>query len=917
MKNTPRVFLITLLNLCVVTSLYAQRGKLSGRVFSGTSKEAVLQATVRLLNSDSIPLRSMLTDTAGRFSFAEVVTGNYILQISAINFATFNQIVLLPQNNNKLHIDSLFINPSYGALQGVTIVAKRTSIAVKTDTTEFAAGAFKVRKNGNVEDVFKKMPGVEVDKNGAIKAQGETVTRIFVDGKPFFGNDFKAVTQNFPADVIDKIQIIDKRSDQALATNVEDGVREKIINITLKKDRKRGMFGKEYVGIGTSGRYEARGNTNFFNNDRKISVVAAANNTGRNDNNGGDDASYDNWNGISDNRQLKLNYADKFGKNFDMSAWAGYDRTKTIKEQSINRKNIFTDSSTYYSENNHSQYTGNNYYAGVYFEYRPDTLTMVRFNQSAGYNNSHNNFSSVFGSTLPGDIKWNDGNRQADTRANTPNFNGQFSVNHRFSGSRRNIFFNFYNDINSNQNNKYNTSNNYFYPVDSTTYDILINQLQHVRNRNARLGSGVNYSEPLGEKGSINLGYSYNYTHNDVPRQIYDYNNQTQLYDLFNDSLSNHFDNNTYNNVVSLGYNYNSRKSGFGVGMKWQNGIIESRSFGKDSIYKQDFRGIAPNLSFYSNGKNKRLNIYYNFNLQAPQANQLQPVVDNTNPLFLRLGNPDLKYALVHNVRYNFNYYNPKRETGFNSNAGFSAIVDNIVNSNTFNSTTGAQVSKPINMDGAYNWNAWFSYFQPIFLGKDKIKWNVNVFTNGGRNVSVLNGEENISNNNFARVFMGVTYDAPKWFDLHTDVSFSRQESEYSLQPTLNNTSYFFNVSPNVTITPESGTEINIDYDYRQTTGQSAGFNTSINMLNADVVHYFTEKKNVWVKLKAYDLLKQNVSIWRNSGENFIQDTRANVLSRFVMLSLNFRLNKFNTKQENMDFIQPGSNPSGQGKVDM
>ena len=915
MKNTCAA-LIIILTLITSTNLFAQRGKLSGRVFSASTKEVVTQATIRLLNKDSIPLRTMLTDSSGRFSFNDINPGSYMLQVNALSFSAFNQIVLLPQNNNKLHLDSVFIQPSYDALQGVTIVSRRASIAVKTDTTEFTAGAFKVRRNGTVEDVFKKMPGLEVDKNGSIKAQGESVTKIYVDGKPFFGTDFKSVTQNFPADVIDKIQIIDKRSDQALATNVEDGVREKIINITLKKNRKSGVFGKEYIGIGTAGRYEARGNTNFFNNERKISIIAGANNTGRNDNNGGDDASYDNWNGISDNKQLKLNYADKFGKNFDLSAWAGYDRSKTVKEQAINRQNIFTDSSTYYTENNNSNYVGNNYYAGVYFEYRPDTLTMVRFNQSAGYNNSRNNFNSVFNSTLPGDVKWNDGNRQTSNHSTIPNFNGQLSINHRFSGSRRNIFFNFYNDVNNNRNNKYNLSNNYFYPVDSTDYDIAINQFQNFYNRNTRLGSTVSYSEPLGDRSSLNLSYNYNYTKNDVPREIYDFNNQTQLYDIFNDSLSNHFNNNTYNNVASLSYNYNAKKSGFGVGVKWQNGLIKSLSFDKDSIYKQTFSGISPNLNFYSNGKNKRLNIYYNFNLQAPQANQLQPVVDNTNPLYLKLGNPDLKYAQVHTVRYNFNYYNPKRETGFNSNAGFSAVMDNIVNSNTFNSTTGAQVSKPVNMDGAYNWNAWFSYFRPLYLGKDKLKWNLNLFTNGGRNVSLLNGEENISNSNFARVFLGLTYDAPKWIDLHTDVSFSRQESEYSLQPTLNNTSYFFNVSPNITLTPETNTEINIDYDYRQTTGQSAGFNTSVNMLNADVVHYFTEKKSVWLKLKAYDLLKQNVSIWRSSGDNYIQDTRANVLSRFVLLSLNFRLNKFNTKTDNMDFIQPGS-PAGQSKVDM
>lgn len=886
----------------------AQDGKVSGRVFSSTDKTVVGQATIKLLGKDSTVKRSALADSLGKFSFDGLAAGQYILQVQSLSFGGFNRDIVL-NRNDKMKLDSIFLQPSYGSLGGVVISAKRAAVVIKNDTTEFSASSFRVRKNGSVEDMLKKMPGVEVDKNGGVKTQGETVTQIYVDGKPFFGTDIKSVTQNFPADVIDKIQIIDKRSDQALATKVEDGVHERIINITLKKNRKRGVFGKDYAGYGTNNRYEAKANTNFFNNDRKISIIAGANNTGRNDNNnsGADDASYDTWNGTTDNKQVKINYADKFGKDFDFSAWAGYERNKNLRIQDIHRQNIFADSSTYYTETNNSNSVNNNFYTGLYFEYRPDTLTFVRFNEGASYNRNDYNSASVFNTNLQDNSKFNDGNRTYSNVGKTPSVNGQVSYNHRFAGSRRNLFINVNNNINTSKGELYNISNNYFFPVDSAAYSLLLNQRQLNNNRTTRIGATVSYSEPMGERSTLNVSYNYNYAVNDVPRQVFDFNNISQLYDILNDTLSNHYNNFSNNNVVSLNYNYGTKNVGFGAGARWQTATIQSHPVGKDSVFAQSYSGFAPNLSFYVNGKGTRFNMYYSFNLQAPQASQLQPLIDNTNPLYIRYGNPNLKFSEVHSVRYNFNYYNSHRETGFNSNASFNSIVNNISTSTTFY-TDGSQTTMPINTNGAYNWNAWFSYFSPIYFGKDKVKWNVNLYTNAFRNVAIRDGNENVNNTNYTKVFLGLTYDSPKWMDFHTDFSISRQSTDYSLQPDLSTTSYFVDVSPNITIIPITNTEINIDYDYRQTTGQAAGFNSSVNMLNADIVQYFGAKKAFWIKLKAYDLLNENVSIWRSASDNYIQDTRANVLSRFLLLSLNFRLNKFNSSNTANDNIPVDDN---------
>ena len=877
---------------------FAQQGKISGSILSASTKDAVAGAVIILTNADSSFRHSVITDESGRFYFNNVSPGFYNLLISAVGFETRTHPLTNISSKNKVLIDSIFLNPFFDTLQTVIVSAKRPSVNIKTDTTEFSASAFKVRKNATVEDMFQKMPGLEVDKNGGIKAQGETVTQIYVDGKPFFGTDLKSVTQNFPADIIDKIQIIDKRSDQALATKVEDGVREKIINITLKKDRKKGMFGKDYIGYGTENRYEGKLNTNIFNNERKISVIVAANNTNRNDNNnpGADDASYDNRNGITNTTQAKINYADKFGKNFDFSTYLNFEKNNNKRDEIFNRENIFGDSSSFYYENRKSRTITQSYNAGLYFEYRPDTLTFIRVNENAGYNINDFDLISAFNSTLADNAKLNDGNRLSNRRSKAPFANGQVSINRKLKKAGRNFFFNFNNNINNNLTDNFNISNNYFYPVDGNYYSQLLNQLQNNNNNSYTLGSSVSYTEPLGKNSSLNFSYNYRYAKNNTIKEAFDYNIITSLYDLFNDTLSNRFDNNNYNGTAGVTYNYGTSKFGFGAGLRRQDALVKSRSLTTDSIYDQNFSGIYPNLNLFINGKGKRFNLYYNFNLQAPQAFQLQPVVDNTNPLFLKLGNPELKFASVHNIRYNFNTYNAKKQTGFNSNAGIALINNNIANSNTFDNNTGSQVSVPINVDGAYNWNTWFSYFRPLAIHSNKIKWNISLFANGFKNINILNSEKNITLNDYERISTGFIYDAPEWIDVRFNVGLSRQRTIYSLESTLNNTSNFLEINPNVTFIPASGTEINIDYNYRQTTGQSADFNTTINMLNADVVQYLSKKKNVWVRLKAYDILQQNVSIWRSAGDNYIQDTKANVLSNFYLLSFNIRLNKFNHK---------------------
>lgn len=907
-----RYLSLIVISLGVVLTAFGQKGRIGGTVVT-SSKEALAGATISLvIPKDSVVKSTVLADSTGRFFFGDVPLGIYVVRIGALNYQMARKVVHLTATHAAIQLDSVLLQSSYESMGGITIVAHRRVMTVRNDTSEFNARAFRVRTNGTAEDLFKKVPGLEVDKSGGVKAQGEQVTQIYVDGKPFMGTDLKTVMENFPADVIDKIQIIDKKSDQALATNVEDGQHQKIINITLKKDRKRGVFGNDYLGGGTDGRYEAKSNTNMFSGDRKLSIVVGGNNDGRSDNSsstsGTTDATYNNWNGVTDYKQVKLNFANKIGKGFDYSLYGGYDRYKTVKDQDIERQNIFTDSSSYYHETDSTTSTYSKTEGGLYFEFKPDTLNFMRFNEAVGYASSSSYTNALFATTAADSSLVNNGSRYNGSTTKNPYINGNISFNHRFRGSRRSLFLNFSNNVNNTNTGAYTVSTNNFFPADSTAYQQFVNQFQKNPNRNSTYGTTISYSEPITARSTMNVSYNYNYGKNDVPQTAFDYDPATKTYDLPNDTLTNHFAAVNYQDNVTLSYNYGTSKTGFGAGVRWLDAITTSQSFDKDSSYRQGYTGFAPNLSFYANGTGKRFYIYYNFSVQAPQASQLQPVVNNTNPLYEVLGNPDLKYAETHTVHYWYNYYNAKKETGFNSSATFNDIVNYISNSTTIDNTTGSEVTQPVNLNGAYNWNAWFSYFRPLPIGQDRVKWNVNLWAQGSRNVNLLNGSDNVNTSNYAKFYLGFTYDTPKWLDLHTDFSLARQESDYSLEPTLNNVAYFLDVSPNITFVVAPRTEFNIDYDYRQSSGQSAGFNTSVNMLNADFVQYFDSKKDFWLKIKGYDLLNQNVSVWRTTGSNYVQDTRSNVLTRFVLVSLNIRINKFLAPPT------PSQDPNGEPK---
>ena len=877
--NLWRLFIIPFLSFLIVPA--SAQKKLQSRVI--TADSLPIQAVITYQKTDSSVVTKMITDSAGYFSYPHLKDGRYLLKAEALGYTeTYSSFAV---NAGKYNLPkAIMLVQSMNDLQSVVVSSKRPAVVVKKDTVEYSASVVKLGADATTEDIFQKIPGLEVSKNGSIKANGEPVTQIYVDGKPFFGTDIKAVTQNFPADMIEKIQVINKKPEGA----IDDGSYEKIINIILKRNRKQGWFGNNTAGVGTANRYEVKSGTNYLHYDTKLSLIGGATNTGSA--NGTPDI---NSPGDSRNSNLKISFATKAGRKIDLSTWAAFDASRNNIAQNIYRTNVFSDSSNIYTERNNSSNSSRNLNAGLYLEYKLDSFTLIKVNQHTGF--AKNNFSNGASSqTKTGEYGYsiNDGLSSASGNNAHAWLNGNINYNRKLGSNGRNLNVDFTNRVNGGEALIYNKYNNTYYT--DSTYETLQNRFNSSNSRNKNFVASTSYYEPLTTKSTLAFSYAWNHSNSDLPKEIFEYDPVTGLYDSILPAFSTHFNNTSNSGTASVTYNYHTRKSGFAVGLRWKDANINSNAFNKDSAYRQNFSGLLPNMGFYKTGKKFSLNLDYNMYIKAPDAMQLQPVIDNNDPLYVRLGNPDLKYTVVQTLQYKCNWFNSKKETGINARASFSLLADNISNSLVYDEATGKQTTSPINTNGAYNWNAWCTFYKPFFIGDDKIKWNINLSGAGYSNNNLLNGAANVTSYNMMKILTGFVYDTPEWLDLRTNFSFTRQTNQYSLQSNLNVASDYITINPVITIRPTETTEINLDYDFRSLSNDNGSASNDVNLLNANIKQYVNDKKAIAISLKAFDLLNENNNSMRTFGDNYVQDLNFNSLTRFLLLSVSFRLQHFN-----------------------
>ncbi|MEI9955067.1 MAG: outer membrane beta-barrel protein [Ferruginibacter sp.] len=907
------------LSLTLIVCFFASKAQVKGTVIDSASKKPIDKAVVGLVIKNKVTDTTYtFTNEKGEFSFDVVPTSNFSVIISNSGFGTVAKFVPVSQQEKTIAIGTIILASRAKLLDEV--VVESAPIVVKEDTVEYRADAFKTKEGAVVEDLLKKLPGVDVDKDGNVKAQGKSVTRVKVNGKDFFGGDLKTATKELPANIVDKIQVIDDYGDQATVSGIKDGDPDKIINIQLKKDKNKGFFGRVTVGAGTDDRYQESFNGNYFNNDLQLSAVGNVNNTnaslfnfGGGGNRGmssmastgmaimgasGVDLSQftgGNSPGISATNSAGFNYRNQWGKKVSVYGSYSYSHKNTSQLQNTSTQNNFIADKYINNQDLNSGTIGDSHRATFNMEYQIDSFNYLKVTPNVNYGTTYGNSYTIFDNSLVGAGKTNDGSNHNVTNAISPNISINALYNHRFHKRGRN-FSASVNYGTSNSSSDQDATNLSYYYV--PPFIGAINKFQYIdqENNNHNYGMRFTYSEPLNKYRSLDFSYSHNlnYTHND--KKTYNVDSLTQVKTM-NGLLSNDYENDFYNNRIGLSLRTTMKKYNYTLGVSVQPVDLQGKSVTKDSAYKSITRvNIFPIARMvYNFSRSKALNFSYSGNASQPTFTQLQPVVDSSNVQNIIAGNPNLKPSITQNLNFSYNSFNFISGKVLFTNLIFTTIKNQIIN-NTIQTVAGNKLSIPQNVNGYYNATGFYTFSKPI--KNRKYVFNFNGSANFNHNINLTDSVKTIGQNWVLSQSFVFEYNLGEWLQLQTGVAYSMNDVKYkstSAKPTnfVNSSSNAWSLTNNINVDVTKRLVLKYDFDYTINTGLAKGVSQNPVLMNASLEQQLFKAKNGVIKFAAYDLFKQNTNISRTIYGSSITDSRSNKLTRYFLLTFTYRLQKF------------------------
>jgi hypothetical protein len=923
--------LLSLLSLVFLVSFASAQSvaTVKGVLIDSLNKQSLKDASIVVLAASDSSLEVFtLAKADGSFIINNAPFGEMLVQVKFQGYEPFSKKIIFSAKNSSVDLGTIYLKTAANDLGNVTVT--QSPVKMNKDTVEFTASAFKTKPNAVAEDLLKKIPGIQVDKDGGIKAQGETVQRVLVDGKRFFGDDPKMATRNLPPDIIDKIQVFDAASDQSAFTGFDDGNRVKTINITTRKDKRKGYFGRAALGAGANSDdalYDNNINISKFNGDQQITFTGQANNVNKQNfsvqdmlgslggggfggggggrgggatmggGGGGGLLGTGGGGGIVKTLAAGLNYKDNWGTKTQFSGSYFYNDQTTTRDQNSLTENLVTGStdSSIFSKQVQSSVTNNkNHRINFNIETNFDTSNTLIIRPNISFQNTHSETFQTTSSTR-GKLTSLNSSRVNSVRDNE-GINGSLEATfrHRFAKKGRTYSIGLNSSYNTNDGSGSNWSQNQ-YNLPSRSYTDTLDQI-YTTNRDGKNNSAtLSYTEPIGKNKQIEFNYNISSNVNNSGRATQGYNKATNNYDIAVPNLSNIFENTFNANRVTVNYRIQNAKYNFSIGSGLQVGDLVSKNISTNVNLKQHFVNLFPSANFrYDFTKAKNMRFFYNGRTSQPSAEQLQPVIDNSNPLLIRTGNPNLKQQFSHSFRFLFNSFDIFTQKIIFATLSGSFIENDIQNSTTI-SGGGVQTIKPVNLSGTYNINGFFNYGFPI----KKPKSNLNLMANVSRNQTqtLVNSISNFTRNTNLGGTISWTTNIKEGFDMNFSSNSNLTMARYTLQPQQNGDFFSQTVSTEATIYSKSGWVLSTDFDYIYNAGRSEGFNTSIPLWNASLSKQMLKNKAGELKFYVFDLLNQNISISRNVTSNYIQDLQTRVLKRYFMISFTYNLRKFGAAQ--------------------
>ncbi len=935
MKNFT--FSVLLLTFSFFTK--AQTGSVKGFLQDTAAKQSLSEATVSvLLAADSSLVSFSVSDKKGFFEIKNLEYGKYFLIVSFSGYENLSKKFSIAADKKNIELGELMMQKDYKTLTGV-VVTDDAPVKINGDTISFKVDAFKAKPNATVEDVLKKLPGMQVEKDGTVKAMGETVQKVFVDGKEFFGNDPKIATKNITADMVDQIQVFDDMSEQAKFTKIDDGSRSKTLNIKLKKDRNKGDFGKTTAGGGTDSRYESNLSFNHFRGSQRFSLIGSANNTNKQSFtfsdlssgqgmsqlgqsggggfftgggmnfsalNGGGGGS----NGVSTPKSIGLNYNDQWGKKIDFRSSYNFSQNDFRVTQNKFRSNSFPgDSASEVNTINETKNRNNSHRVNMRWEFAIDSMNSLLYTANLNAQNSNGLYSdtSFTYSRAINDFLAIAGRTTKNDERDAMNYSGEFLYRKKFKRPGRTFTLGWRNGYNENESASNNKSPISTYnPDGSIRYVLNLDQQDNQDTKTKSNTVSTSYTEPIGKNKIIELNYAYTGNNNISDKKTYDFNNGSGKYDLANLQQTNYFE--YINNSSRLGANFrlNQKKYNYQLGMAVQISELNNRSVraltGKDTTIKQRFTNFFPSANFgYTISRTKNVRIFYRGRTNAPTVSQLQDVPDVSNPFQIKTGNPSLKQEFANNLNINYSTFSILTFRFFSANISVNTTANKIVNS-IDSLTSTVLITKPENLNGSFSSTGFFSFGFPIKKLKGS---NLNFTTIGffNRDVSLFYKKKNHTDLLTVTQTFGFNYSRNK-YDMGITGSIVYNKASYDLQEGSNTEYFRQSYSADYSYRFKKDYYFLTDLDYFVNSGRTQGYNQNMMLWNMAVAKKFLKNKAAEVKLTAYDVLKQNKGITRNIGDNYFEDVRANVVPRFFLLTLTLNINRMGGAQQGPPQIQ-------------
>lgn len=894
----------------------AQQASVKGMVADTAEHKAVVNAVVTLSRkSDSTLVAFTRTDTAGRFQLFQIPIGQYKVLVTFPKFADFSDEVDI--KDGELDMGRIALTNKSTLLKEV-IVHSAGAIRIKGDTTEYVADSFLVKEGATVEDLMKKLPGFQVNSKGEITAQGQKVQKVLVDGEEFFGDDPTMATQNIAAKAVDKVQVFDTKSEQQNIKGISTGTDGKTVNIKLKDDKKRGAFGKVEAGSDFNDIVDAKGMYNRFIGKKKLSLYATKSNVntgslnwedrqklGLEDNDMeydeiggyyysfGNDDEFNDWSlrGLPNSYSAGALFSNKWnGDQQGINGSYRYNRLGTINQTSLLTQNILPDTLFYTNQFTKSNSLNEQHAVNFKYDWKLDSLATLKFKSASIYKTT-DVYNSTYSESLNEDSLFvNNSNRTNDVHKLRKQTDNQLSYKQQFKKPNRLLLVTARMSYTAdNQDNMLNAFTRYYQDGAEAFADTL-DQQKIFDGHSLTTGGKITYSEPLSTKWSAIGEYSYNQNNATSHRNTYD-KSFNGKYDDLNFLYSSNFNLNasSHTGTATMRYLGKKLKAAFGTGLS----SVKLRLHNLDSNTRNtyDFLNVTPQANFgYAIKTQTNIGIRYQGNTQQPTIDQLQPLRDNSDPLNVFVGNPDLKVGFQHTLNLFYNSFKILSGRYMYVGTGINLYQNAITNSSVVDQY-GKRIYTPVNVDGNKNWFLYggFQHGQ----GEKKWLYGLNVNDNGGRNTVFINGQRSINTFNASNLEFNLNYSVNEKYNIQFGPKIGYNASRSSLRPDVKNNYFTYGGRAEGFKALPWKMEIysDINFDLRQ---RINAFNTNTNIIywNAHLDKKVFKKKNGKVMFIANDILNQNRGINRVINSNFVTDERYLRRSRYFLLKFEWSFSK-------------------------